>query len=271
MIPGSDAESLLALAGRLCCVGIFFQSLELVWLWRDLREGRLLSWRRPAAAANPWRRLLQRSHGFWATLLIVVWRAVASLVCLGLPFGETALACLTGSLLVTQFYYNRRFRLIFSNADHMNLVCLAGATVGSLPTASSTLRFAALAFLAFQVSLAYVAGGVDKIFSVNWRTGLRLTQVFQDSAHRCGALGEWLARRLRWACVFSRGVILLELFFPVCLVLPSGGFWGVIAVGLLFHATVAFTMGLRAFFWAFAAMYPALYFIHARLAEVLHR
>ena len=102
--------------------------------------------------------MLQRAQGFPANLIIVVWRALAALACLLFPYGEPVTACLLVSLFFAQVYYNRRFQLFFANADHMNLVCLAAVAAGSLPMVSAELRFVALAFLAFQVSLAYASG-----------------------------------------------------------------------------------------------------------------
>ncbi len=263
MLPASDAEGLLACSARLCCAGILVQSLELASFWRELRNHHLLGYHGEIAATSRLRRLLQRSQTFPANLLVLLGRVLAAAACLVLPFGTSLMTCLLGSLFLTQLYYNRRFQLIFSNADHMTLIGLAAVVVGGLPKGSSALQFTALGFLAFQCSLAYVAGGVSKVLVANWRTGSRLIQVFQDSAHRFSPLGAWLARRPRIALLMSWSVIVLELLFPLCLILPPFGFWIFIVAGLMFHAVIAVVMGLPGFLWAFGATYPALYFIHA--------
>lgn len=270
MLSGDDATSLLAVAAKLCCVGIALQSAEFLSVGEELRDRGLLGWQRAVRAKAPVRRALQYSQAFPFCGLILAGRLVAALACLALPYGGILALCLLGVLTLAQLYYNRRFQLVFANSDHMTLIVLAAVTVACFPGASVRLKAAALGFLAFQCLLAYTAGGIDKISAGHWRTGRRLVYVFQDSAHRFPPLGRWLARHERIAVVLSLSIILWETLFVVGLFLPTPGFWLFVATGLLFHATIAILMALPGFFWAFAATYPGLYFVHLWVVRILY-
>lgn len=270
MAATPDVLAALTLSARVCSVGILLQSLELLSQHSELKNRRLLGWHGAQKATNVFRRAAQWAQGYPMNGLILVWRALAAGTLLVLPeIAGTAGAFLLASLFVAQLHFNRGSGWFFANSDHMNLACLAGLSVAALPHASETSRGIALAFVGFQACLGYVASGVDKLTTPHWRTGVRLVHIAQDSSHRIPALGEvlvrqpWLARTLAW------GVVLLEILFPLSVVVPSAGFWLIIAGGLIFHASVAILMALPGFFWAFAAAYPALYFIREWLASWL--
>ena len=82
-------------------------------------------------------------------------------------------------------------------------------------------------------------------------------------------LADWLAVHRTFARNLARSVILLELFFPLCVVLPAPLFFAVLGAGAIFHVSIAISMGLHGFFWSFVATYPAFYFARERLAELL--
>lgn len=265
-----NPADLLALSARICCAGIAIKSLELAVHWRELRDHHLLGWQGPGTSSNGIRRVLQRSQGYPLCLLILLWRAGASLACVALPYPSTPAAWLLASLFVTQMYYHRRFFDVFSNSDNMFLISLAAVLIGAWPGSSLRLRMAALFFLAIQSLLAYVNTGQDKLTTSRWRNGIQLTRIFLDSSHKFPPLGTFLMRYPKVSVLASWTVILLELLFPLCIVLPSPGFWMFIAAGFLFHAGVAFTMGLTGFLWAFASTYPAIYYVHVRLSAILY-
>jgi hypothetical protein len=261
-----DSEALLGFSWRLGCIGVLLQSIEVAWHRRELREDGLLGWQFTAEASGGRLRKAIRKLSLHPAALLILWARFA-LAGLGvfLPAGVGSSVVLF-LLLMAQLYYNRRFSAIASESDAMELIVLAAVWAGSFPGASSRLQSLALVFLAAHVLIAYLASGCDKVTTRSWRSGEHLTLVFLHSFQRRPMLGEFLRRHPRLACAGAWSVILLELSFPVCLVLPDAGFWLFLACGLLFHGLVAFVMGLHGFFWAFAAGYPGLYFVHARLA-----
>ncbi len=269
MVTAVDPRWMLALSTQLCCVGVILQSLEVIWNRRELRDDDLLGWSAPAGApANPAVALARWLYRYPACLGVLAVRAAAAGAVFFLPYGSAPVFALLGFLVVAQMYFNRRFFFIRGNSDHMKLVCLSAVCAGGLPWASPGLQAAALAFMAFQVGLAYVTSGYDKLRSPLWRDGTRLIQILEDGNYRFPPLNGRLRhhRRAVVACVW--GVILLELLFPLCVVLPPAGFWLIIGGGIAFHASVGVTMGLHGFWWSFLATYPALYFVHAHVTAL---
>ena len=264
-----DTLSPLAFSAQLCCVGVFIQSMELLSLHRELRDWRFLGWQGPSDYTHPIRRLIQRLQSYPICISVLFWRAAASGVSVLLSYRSMPMAWLLGSLVLAQIYYNRRFFMVFTNADNMNLVMLSAVTIGSLPNGSARLQTACLFFVAFQQLQAYFGSGLNKLLTPPWRNGVRLTQVFRDSAYRFPVFGKFLDRHQRVAILGSWGVILLELFFPFSIFLPPAGFWAFIAGGLAFHALVAFTMRLNSFWWSFSSAYSALYFVHSKVSAIL--
>lgn len=270
MFPVVDPVAMLALGTRLCCVGVVLQSLEVLWQAREFSAGGLLAWpKSPPAPANPARHLARSLYQPPGPQLILATRTAAASACLFLPYGSATICWVLAGLITGQLYFNRRFDLLRGNCDTLTLVCLTAAFAGSLPAASSRLRAAALGFIAFHAALAYFMTGYDKLRSALWRDGTRLRQILQDGNYRFPPLAHALARHPRWVAVGAWSVILLELLFPLCVILPPAGFWFFIAGGIIFHATVAFMMGLHSFWWTFVSTYPAFYFVHSLCARAL--
>ncbi len=271
MLLIADTRTILSFVTQICCVGVTLQSLEVIWNWRELADGRLLGWtpsKKPTA--NPVVMLVRVLYQSPGSIGILTWRAAAALGCVFLPYGTVPVCGLLASLVVAQMYFNRRFSRLLGNCDTIALVCLCAALAGSFPSASPRLRAAALVFIAFQSALAYVLTGYDKLKSPLWRDGTRLVQILQDGNYRFPPLGDYLARHSGLVAACAWGVILLELLFPLCVILPPAGFWLFITGGLIFHASVAFMMGLHGFWWSFVSTYPALYFVHYSALSVLY-
>jgi len=267
MITAPDPAALLELSARVCCVGILAQAIELVSLHPELRDGGLLGWHGALPATFSVRQVRQRLQGYPVNLLVLIWRVLAASVLMAWPaLGSWPGALLWITLFFSQVYFNRGARLFFANSDHMNLICFAGIAVAALPEASVLVRRCAFGFIAVESCLGYAASGFEKFRSAQWRSGLRLAYVLQDGSHHVPGLGPYVAARPRLSRSLSWSVVALELSFPVCVVMPDPFFWTVIAAGLLFHGMIAVLMALPGFFWAFAATYPALYFLHAWIA-----
>lgn len=261
MALDAEAAACLAWSARICSVGLVWQSLELAWLGRELRDGHLLG-RESARGLAGTAQEVSFGGGDWSPdRVFLITRALAAAACWLIPFGSAAGAGLLVGLFVGQLYFNRRFAIVLTNADHLNLLCLGALAAAGWPGASFGLRAAALGFIAFHGLFGYVAAGVDKLLAGNWRTGVRLVAVFQDSSYRVPALAK-LASRPPIGALLAWGTILLEVFFPLCLMLPPSGLWIFFAAGALFHGLIGVAMGLPMFLWAFGATYPAIYFGH---------
>ena len=54
-------------------------------------------------------------------------------------------------------------------------------------------------------------------------------------------------------------VIAWEIAFPLVLVAPTTAMVAILSIGVVFHASCAFVMGLNRFVWAFCGCYPAVW------------
>lgn len=266
-----ECDLLLGLTLRIGSVGVLLQSAEILWTRRELKDDGLLGWSTATPAPTGFLSMLvRRLQSYPGCAFVLATRALLAGACLVIPLSSALIPPAVALLVLAQLYYHRRFAVIGSDSDTMQLIALGAVLAGTLPGSTPATKAAALGFLAAQVLIAYFASGLDKATTRRWRSGERLTLTFQYSMYRRPSLGDFLARRPDVARLASGGVILLELLFPLCVVLPDAGLWLFLAGGLAFHATVAVTMGLHGFFWSFAAAYPGLYFVHAWVAAHLY-
>lgn len=265
-----DTLALLAISARLLCVGLVLQSIELLVNVRELCDDGLLGWRELRGRKIGVKGSLRWLYVSPACIIILVVRALLAGVCLALPFDAAAMPWLLGVLVGCQAYYNHRLKMIHQGADSMYLIGFVALFAAALDPAEPRLRAAALGFFGGQVLLAYFAAGFDKVRAPTWRAGPLVTGALQYGANRFEPLGNLLARQPRLAWGLSWYVILLELLFPLAVLLPPPAFWVFAALGILFHAGVAVCMGLHGFFWSFVAGYPAIYFCACFLSGVLY-
>lgn len=265
-----DTLALLTITVRLLCAGVALQSIELLANARELRDDGLLGWQeRRGRLFGPQGRLRQL-HAFPACVWVLALRAAAALAGLVLPLAGGAMPWCLAALFATHAYYNHRMKMVHEGSDSMFLIGLGAVLAAAIDVHDSRMRAAALFFFAGQVLLAYGAAGWDKLRAPAWRDGTLPTRALQHGAHRFEPLGDFFAHRPAVARVFSWHVILLELLFPLCVVLPPSVFWLFAGAGVLFHGSVAFCMGLHGFFWSFVAAYPAIYFTTQSVAGWLH-
>jgi hypothetical protein len=119
----------------------------------------------------------------------------------------------------------------------------------------------ALWFIGAQSCLSYVAAGIAKLASAEWRSGQAIAGIMRTEMygnawlHRLATSRPGLGRALAWA------VMLFESLFPVALVGPIELTAALLGAGLTFHLANAGFMGLNLFFFAFVAAYPAVLFL----------
>lgn len=122
-------------------------------------------------------------------------------------------------------------------------------------------------YLALQVVFSYFKAGWAKVVYPDWRSGQALRDVFVFSAYPVSeATREWAARpRLLWA--MSWGVMLFELLFPLALLSRPMLFAG-LAVAFGFHAATFVLFGFNRFVWVWAAGFPSVVWLQARIAPL---
>lgn len=266
-----DTLALLTICLRLLGVGLVFQSIELLVNVRELRNDGLLGWRERRGRWFGSGGALRWLHASPMCSVILALRASAAAACLALPLDAPAMPWLLAMLTAAQAWHNHRFKMIHEGSDSMYLIGLFALFAASVDPAEPRLRLAALGFFCGQLLLAYFAAGLDKVRAAAWRDGTLVMRALSDGAHRFEPLGNLLVRRPALARGLSWYVILLELLFPLAVLLPQPAFWIFAALGLAFHGGVAVCMGLHGFFWSFVAGYPAVYFAASVLGGVLYR
>jgi hypothetical protein len=112
-------------------------------------------------------------------------------------------------------------------------------------------------FIALQASLSYATAGWLKATTPLWWNGHYLGRILSTRAYGTRSIGEYLVATPAASKHLSRIVIVLEIVFPLALVLPQPFCRALVVAMLGFHVINAFVMGLNNFIWAFGATYPA--------------
>lgn len=240
-------------------IGLYGAITAAQWLvdmsqWRD---GRALGWdlqslRRGRLARSRAVALVSAPPGL--TLVAVVQLGV-SLELLFMP-GTAALIGLLGCFLVTELLLSLRSGA--DGGDKIVAVAASGALLQAIGLQFEAQRFvlAGILWSGGQLTLAYFASGASKLGLVPWRNGqaLRAALTSYMWGHRWAAA---VVRHASAARLLAWAIILLELAFPLALLLPVPWLCGVLGLFLLFHLAIAVVMGLNHYPWAFAATYPA--------------
>lgn len=155
-------------------------------------------------------------------------------------------------------------------ADKMILVVASGAllqTIG-LWCGSPQLVLAGDLWTGGQLTIAYFASGASKLRLAPWRRGEALSAAL--SSYMWGHRWTVAAVRQRPAAVLlAWTIMLIEVAFPLALLLPTVWLCAVLAGFFLFHLAIAVTMGLNHYPWAFLAAYPSALLIGQWLRAVL--
>jgi hypothetical protein len=168
-----------------------------------------------------------------------------------LPLGRFALAT---SLIFAAI--NRLYRVMGGDgAEQMAILTLFASCLAVLPGVDHSATTFAVWFIGAQLILSYFTAGFVKAVSPIWRTGSAIGLIMGSEAY-----GQpWAATLLkthpglsRW---LTRSVVLVECIFPLILFAPRSVAVTMLAVGFLFHAVCAVTMGLNTFLIAFPATY----------------
>lgn len=122
----------------------------------------------------------------------------------------------------------------------------------------------AIAYLALQVVFSYFKSGWSKVIHADWRSGRALRDVFLFSVYPVSEATRRWADWPRLLFVMSWAVILLELLFPLALLNPCALIAG-LTLCFAFHVANFVLFGFNRFVWVWAAAYPSLIWLEARL------
>lgn len=238
------------------CVGgaIALSALEGLCLRRERDAGRAYHWNDDHAPRPAVLRVLYREPGY--TLVCGARLLLALALALGLLSGPARGVALF-ALLAIGFLVHDRLRYGTTGADLMMGIVTGALALGALAPHDPAVRQGVLWFVALQAVLTYAATGVTKLRIPAWPDGRYLAAVF-----RSRTMGHPLGARLtadpRLARALSHAVIAFECAFPLALVTGGRGALAFCAAALVFHASIAWMMGLKMFILAFGATWPAI-------------
>jgi hypothetical protein len=273
MNPFAEPIQALRWVERLSSIGVVISSLELLVFPRPVRDEALMGWRisrlrHRLLVRPPLECLLDALFSYRATLVATAVRLLAATVLALFEPGDRIAAALDWVVALTGIGFTLRTFFGLDGADQLFTITFAGLaiarTVGGPPLASLVLWW-----LAGHVAVAYFTSGFTKLLSPIWRSGSAIPGVFGTRMYGSPAMDALLARRPALSRVLAHGVVIGEMIFPLCLVVPEPYSYALLACGAAFHAAAAFTMGLNTFFWAFVGTYPALIYAGACLRKLL--
>jgi hypothetical protein len=154
-------------------------------------------------------------------------------------------------------------------SDRMHLVVLCAITMYftfSTPAA----RMIVLWFIAVQAMTAYFTSGVVKLQSRAWRDGTAIEFVLMSENYGDRTFSRRVAQIPHMNQVLCWSTIIFECCFPFVVLLGPKATLVLLSCGIVFHLSIAATMGLNGFFWSFVATYPAVLRLSVDFQTLVH-
>jgi hypothetical protein len=247
-------DIVLKLSAMLVSIAVFLQCTELlilrpywirsgIWSWDTLK----LEY---SNLGQKFFTVIFNEAGFFSVLML---GAMSSLLLL-----FTSNHLVLPLMFMTCLLIAKRFRGTFNGgSDYMTVLVLGVCSVTVLFPKFKSLAFS---YLAVQALLSYFISGLSKIKNKSWRNGTALTRLLTTSSYSVPLSLQAMSKNQKTLAVGSWGVIVLELLSPLVLVHPKVCIAFMI-VALCFHLINFYTLGLNRFVFAWAASYPALYWL----------
>lgn len=149
------------------------------------------------------------------------------------------------------------------------VVCTGAALIAAGQLAGDRwLCLAGLAWIAGQVTIAYVTSGVAKLTRPFWRNGSAIAAAL--TSHQSGhAFAATIMRHRPAAIALSWAVMLVEALFPLAC-LSALATVALLAAMAAFHVATAILMGLNTYPWAFVATYPGVMMASGMVRAIGH-
>jgi len=262
------AAEVLEWTGRLLAIYVIIDSSEKLYTAKEYAGNGLFSWdllrknnfftRRPASVQA----ILNAIFPATAWLGLLILRQLCGLYVLLFPLQGVALTyCLTGLFVVGSLMNFRNIAYGPETENRFSLI-LIGALLLQKIAPTHTVTIITFWFIALQACLSYTTAGVTKLFNTNWMHGNGFLSVVSSyDLVPLKAVSVFFNQHRQAAQVINWWIILFECFFPLVLIVGPPLCWWFMALGILFHASIAIWLRLGKFFWVWVATYPALIFI----------
>jgi hypothetical protein len=194
--------------------------------------------------------------------------ACACLVVL-LPYQHALFTVSLAGLVGVHLLMTLRMPFGGEGSDQMTLVVLIPGILARWFAHDAVAVTSAVLFVGAQITLCYLGSGVTKAKSAQWRSGEALGKIMNH--HTYGNLQfaqllrayPALGRALNYFVIFFQASFFLFYFIPMPFALLY------VAVGVGFHAAVAYCMRLNQFFIVFVGTYPCLIFTHEYVRQFI--
>ena len=188
-------------------------------------------------------------------------------ICASLVWRPTSVLLL-GLLVGANIIVNVRAPIGREGADQLANIAAFALAVGGAVGTHEAARWT-VAFLAMQLILAYVVAGIAKAVARKWWTGQYLRSIVATLSYGHPGVSRIMQRWPALGTAASVSVILFEVGFWLFLFAGKPAALGFLAVGVLFHVTNAFVMGLNNFVPAFVSLYPCAWFLREEISSLL--
>jgi hypothetical protein len=201
--------------------------------------------------------VLLSTRGVVVTQLLEIAAAVAaSVLALSGDRQGPAMVALIAVVVGAHLLLHYRNHFGFDGSDQMRLLVWIALGCFSV-TNSVSVQWACIGFVAGQAILAYCAAGGAKLVSSIWRSGRAVGLILRTETYGNMTVSR-VVDRYRLSRPLSWSTILFECAGPALILSGPPGALAFIGIGLCFHLTIAYAMGLNTFVWSFAATYPAI-------------
>jgi hypothetical protein len=264
--------AILAVA-TIAAIGSAISTLEWISNRRQLQDGGLFGWQvvgsRSLVVGTRLRaRLLDRSLRYRPYVIILSIR-LAAVLCLpvAILLGRKPLVVSVLAIVVaTTLLMNFRSIYGMDGSDQMTTQIYAALLLGFAAGTALSLD-AALWYIALQSCFSYFTSGFAKIISPQWRKGANVFRIFNTRTYGYEPVARSLRGRPRLTRFLDWSAFIVEMAFPLSLLVGFPGVLLFVAWGVIFHIMNAVVMGLNSFLWAFTATYPAVIYVALVIAH----
>ena len=237
------------------CVGL--SSIEVFINRRVFQTGELLDWEVNQLAYPKWCHFLNINVGQVNVIVLQTIRLIFALVIIyqSLTGHITLLPLIVG--IIAQLIHCYRAPIGKDGSDQMVSIVLFGLFLFYWQP-SQLVQELGIFFISIQIILAYCVSGVAKWFSPLWRNEPILKDILDTRSYGNKFVAKWLNEHPLLCRFGSLLVMTYQASFPLVIILPPEGVYFYLALGFLFHLSIAIVMGLNTFLWSFLACYPIL-------------
>lgn len=258
-----DLEFVINITIILLCLCSIINSTEEIYLYKDDKSKPFYNWEmlqlRPFLSKHIH---LKRINDFLLNnksypLLLQVKLITSILILLTFNIVIVQNILIVILLLVSYLIY---YRNIFGQdgSDQMFTIILTCLAIITLFRNNYSLVVLPIYFIAFQITLAYFAAGVSKLFGKEWRKGNAVYGITNTLCFGSPKYIKILDKHKYSSFILTWFAITWETAFPIVLLGNPYIIIIMLSVGLIFHVMNAEIMGLNSFFFAFLASYPSL-------------